>query len=225
MGGTCPSGSFLKIDGEEEICCCTDLGCCWNQCDRAPKWCIAGVPESKWVWNAEIRKFQLRATGLPDGEKSLECDSFYMILGYFFGNNQGDDDQEELGGNGQRFLSICKNNAEDPINCYGLTGMAYVYAMIEQKFNFTTFYHDLCKIHQENYSTGVKFCENDEGSLCVEKIPEVADKVAIIEEVKKFVEPLDIDDDYDNFIRDWKNSYKKQIQDNADKICSAICPK
>ena len=50
-----------------------------------------GVPDSKWVWNAEIRKFQLRATGLSDEEKLLECESFYMTLGYFFGNQFGDD--------------------------------------------------------------------------------------------------------------------------------------
>ena len=129
---------------------------------------------------------------------------------------------QKLGG--QRFLTICKN-AEDPINCYGLTGMAYVYAMIEQKFNFTTFYQELRQIHENNYSTEVKFCENDEG--CAEKIPEVADKVAYTEEAVKFVKSLAEKydtSDYEKFIKDWKNTYKTHIQDNADEICSVICP-
>ena len=150
-----------------------------------------------------------------DAEKLLECESFYQILGYFFGNEGG-----HIGA--KRFLTICQNS-DDPINCYGLTGLAYQYAWVEQKFDFQSFFKECCKIHEENYSIDIKFCENPG---CETKIVEVADKVAYAKEVKKFVNSLEKTDtsNYDEFIKNWKNTYKQHIQDLSAVICSAICP-
>ena len=138
-------------------------------------------------------------------------------MGYFFGN--------EGGHKGAKiFLTICNQNSDNPINCYGLTGLAYEYAWIQEKFDFKSFFKEWCKFHEKNYSIDVKFCEIPG---CEGKIAEVANGVAytdeVIEMVKSFNDTID-NNNYPEFIKNWKNTYKKHIQDMSAEICRAICP-
>ena len=60
-------------------------------------------------------------------------------MGYFFGNEGGHK-------GARKFLTICNQNSDNPINCYGLTGLAYEYAWIEEKFDFKSFFRGLSSL-------------------------------------------------------------------------------
>ena len=58
---TCPSPSkkYNPVGSHWVYCCCGN-GCCWDSCNWSspPQDCLKGVPNTQWVWNDEIERFQ-----------------------------------------------------------------------------------------------------------------------------------------------------------------------